>query len=522
MTRPATLALAILVLAGAAAADWPRFQGPIRDATGPEKGLVRDWPEGGPKVLWTVALGPDERERFLSRDDALDMRRYTAAADVYRTCKDSVVCLGFRRKDPDKPDTYHTEQASGVVLHEAGYLLTNAHLLRHGGAGKAGFSDDREYPVRVVAVDESRDLAVLRLEPDAGGALPRLVPIKLGHSGDLVVGEQVVALGNPSGIGLTVSMGIISALHRATKSDFTFFSDMIQTDASTSSGSSGGPLLNCLGELVGLNTTKQTKAENMEFAIPVDLLREALPEMLAPEGRFGFVLGVTVTSDAPATVAAVATGSPAEAAGVRAGDVLASVGAAEVRNGIDFCLALMDARPGQTLSLRLRRDGRPVEVSVTLAAVEPRAADAVEGLAGGLKREFYQGAWDRLPDFGSLQPATVDRAETFDLGPYRGKNTFALRFTGYVDVPADGIYAFSVLSDEGSRLWIGDRLVVDNDGAHAPTEKRGFIPLKAGKHAITVAYFEGAGGEELRVAWEGPGLAKQPIPASALSSADRR
>jgi len=495
----------------------------------PKKRSMRRWWAGllGSLLPVTVILaagcaGPDEPERFPPRGDALDMRRYTAAADVYRTCKDSVVCLGFRRKDPDKPNTYHTEQASGVVLHAAGYLLTNAHMLRHGGAGKAGFSDGREYPVRVVAVDESRDLAVLRLEPEAGGVLPRLVPIQLGHSRDLVVGEQVVTLGNPFGIGLTVSLGIISGLHRDTKSDFVFFSDMIQTDASTSPGSSGGPLLNVLGELVGLNATKKTEAENVAFAIPVDRLREALPEMLAPEGRFGFVLGAAVTSDAPATVTEVATGSPAEAAGVRAGDVLAGVGAEEIGNGIDFCLALMDARPGQTLSLRLRRDGRPVEVSVTLAAVEPRAPDAVEGPAAGLWREFYKGAWDRLPDFGSLQPATVDRAETFDLGPYRGKDKFALRFTGYVDVPADGIYAFSVLSDDGSRLWIGDRLVVDNDGAHAQTEKRGFIPLKAGKHAITVAYFEGVGGEALRVAWEGPGLAKQPIPASALSSADRR
>lgn len=150
------------------------------------------------------------------------------------------------------------------------------------------------------------------------------------------------------------------------------------------------------------------------------------------------------------------------------------------------------------------------------AKVEPLAPDAVEGLQAGLLREYYTGQWDALPDFAALKPAETGKADTFDLGPYAGREGFALRFTGYFEAPADGNYAFHVASDDGSRLWVGDRLVVDNDGLHGPREKRGFIPLKAGKHPITVAFFEGGGAESLKVSWEGPGIPKAPIPATAL------
>ena len=441
----------------------------------------------------------------------LDALRRTAAAEVYENCKDSVVNIGIRRPDASKPGVNVIEYGSGVVLTETGYVLTNAHAFRHGGTCAAGFHKGKEYPARLVAQDEQRDLAIVKISPERP-----LKPLKLGRSADLVVGEQIITMGNPFGMGLTVTYGIVAALGRSTKSEYTFYPEMIQTSASINPGSSGGPLLNVFGECVGLNSTERMGANDIGFAIPADRLREALPDVLAPEGRFGFVLGLTLETDGPARVKEVAKGSPAEAAGVRAGDIIFRAGKATVGSAAEFYLALMEFRGGQTLPLALLRGGRGVDVAAALAKIEPRAPDTVVAPAPGLMGELYEGQWEAVPDFSTLKPAATTKVETFDLAKYKGRDFFALRFTGYLEVPADGIYAFYLTSDDGSRLSIGDRLVVDNDGLHPAVTKRGFIPLKAGKHAITVAYFERSGDEALGVSWEGPGVKKGPIPATAL------
>jgi len=436
-----------------------------------------------------------------------------SVADVYRKCEASVVPLGFARKDPADPKTTHTEYGTGVIVHEAGYILTNAHILRHGGKGAAGI-EGRDYPCRVVAADETRDLAILKV---AAGR--PLTPIQLGHSRDLVVGEPIITIGNPFGVGLSVTSGVVAALNRSTKSDYTFFASMIQTNTAINPGSSGGPLLNARGEMIGINTTSKTGANDFGYAIPVDRIREALPENLEPEGRLGLVLGLRVAADGPACVTDVAKGSPAEAAGVCAGDYVVGVGGAAVAGGIDYTFALMNCRAGEPLSLRLVRGGRTLDVAAKPAAIPPRDPDKPPALAPGLARQYYEGTWSRLPDFASLAPKATEKSATFDIGPYRDKDNFALRFTGYVNVPSDGVWAFYLKSDDGSRLWIGDRLVVDSDGAHPLLEKRGFIPLKKGKHAIRVEYFERTETEELVVSWEGPKVRKQAIPATAVFTA---
>jgi S1-C subfamily serine protease len=433
-----------------------------------------------------------------------------SAADVYRKCEASVATLGFARKDPADPKTTHTEYGTGVLVNEAGYILTNAHILRRGGKGAAGILG-RDYPCRIVAVDEMRDLAVLKIDAEQP-----LTPIQFGHSSTLVVGEPIVTIGSPFGVGLSVTTGVVAALNRSTKSDYTHFPNMIQTNTAINPGSSGGPLLNMRGEMIGINTTSKTGANDMGYAIPVDRICEALPEILDPEGRLGFVLGLRVTTGSPAAVTDVAKGAPAEAAGVRAGDFVIGVGDAAVAGGIDYSFALMNCHAGEPLRLRLVRGDRTIDLAATPAAIPPRNPDNPPNLVPGLVREYYEGTWDRLPDFAALKPKATAKAKTFDLGPYRGKDNFALRFTGYIDVPADGIWAFYLKSDDGSRLWIGDRLVVDRDGAHPPTEKRGFILLVFGKHAIRVEYFDRTETEELVVSWEGPKVKKQAVPAGAV------
>ncbi|WP_375433614.1 PA14 domain-containing protein [uncultured Hymenobacter sp.] len=139
-------------------------------------------------------------------------------------------------------------------------------------------------------------------------------------------------------------------------------------------------------------------------------------------------------------------------------------------------------------------------------------ANAVSGLSYG----YYQGSWSAIPNFNSLVSVKSGDVTSFSLAPRTRNDDFAFSFTGYVDVPTDGTYTFYTTSDDGSVLSIGGTVVVNNDGLHGEQERSGTIGLKAGKHAITVGYFERSGGEILNVSYAGPGLSKQSIPASAL------
>jgi len=317
-------------------------------------------------------------------------------------------------------------------------------------------------------------------------------------------------------MGLTMASGIVSALGRSPRTEYTTLTDMIQTNAGINPGSSGGPLLNIFGEVIGVVTSQKRDGEGLGFATPIDKVRAVLPEMISPEARYGFVLGMKVASDGPVAVTEVADGSPAAAAGVRVGDVVAAVGDRAVRRGIDFHLALVDRKGGEVLRLKLSRGGKRVGADVTLGTVELQEATRVGGLVSGLDVRAYTGRWSKLPDFARLKPTEIGTATTFDLGKHKDTEHFALDFTGYVRVPRDGVYLFSTKSDDGSGLYIGGKLVVDNDGLHAAFEKRGFAALKAGTHPIRVTFFEAGGDDALEVFYEGPGVRRKAIPAKVL------
>lgn len=154
-------------------------------------------------------------------------------------------------------------------------------------------------------------------------------------------------------------------------------------------------------------------------------------------------------------------------------------------------------------------------ISTPLFAQRP--ADTPTGLRAGLAYKYYTGAFTVLPDFNTLTPVTTGIATQPDISYKQQNDLFALTFGGFVEVPTTGTYTFYTTSDDGSRLWIGDQLIVDNDGAHGPVEKSGTIDLEAGLHAITVQFFERGGGEVLTVKYAGPGISKQTIPATAYS-----
>jgi hexosaminidase len=147
----------------------------------------------------------------------------------------------------------------------------------------------------------------------------------------------------------------------------------------------------------------------------------------------------------------------------------------------------------------------------------PREPVDIGDAVPGLTYAYYEGEWQQLPDFGQLTPTATGTTPTFDLSIRRRDANYALVFKGYVRVPTDGIYAFYLNSDDGSRLLIGGDIVVDNDGLHAAVEQSGQVILKAGNHPIEVSFFQAGGEQRLEVSYKGPGAAKQPIPASASS-----
>ena len=170
------------------------------------------------------------------------------------------------------------------------------------------------------------------------------------------------------------------------------------------------------------------------------------------------------------------------------------------------------------VSARCFRDGKPVSgaAQAKFAKVKPRPAEQDFVVKPGILVNYYEGEWDKVSDFSKLKPVNDGACSVLDLSSKKRKEYYGFEFAGYIKVPKDGVYAFFVESDDGSKMNIGDVLVVDNDGLHGMTEKRGLIALASGLHPIRVCYFNKTGGEGLTVSYQGPGIAKQPLPEAAL------
>jgi len=447
-----------------------------------------------------------------------DARRRTPYVEVFEARRGAVVKFTAKRRETKKDDqgkqttVTHTQWGSGCIIHPAGYIVTNAHMLGFQGVRTAETFDGRSHPVRLIAADDRNDLAIMKIDRPQP-----FRPLPFARSGDALVGEPALVIGSPFGIRFTLSRGIVSGLGRSTSTEHAHLHHLIQTDAAINPGNSGGPLLDIRGRMLGVCVSSKRDADNIAFAIATDHIRRVLPDILAPEQRYGYILGLDVGRCGPAVVSKVADASPAAAAGIRHGDLITHVGGQPIRFALDVPLALIDRRGGQALPIRLVRSDATRTVTVTLGSVAFRPPDTVEGtLVSGLDLKAYKGKWSRLPDLDGLEPAASGTLDTVGLGDWADKEAFALDLRGYLSVAKDGVYIFHLTSDDGSRLWIGDRLVVDNDGLHAAEERRGFIALKAGRHPIRVAMFEAGGGDALALAWEGPGFPKQPIPNTVL------
>jgi len=446
--------------------------------------------------------------------------RIDPAADtwygIYELCKESVLRTQITRQNGGG---WSNAVGSAFIITEDGYVLSNSHVVGDGqGTLEFIFYDGKRYPFSVIAAGNSIDIALLKI--DTGDDAVAFKPIKLGRSNNLRRGQPVAAMGNPGGAGLKISAGIVSGLGRGSGYEWstgsTWRNDMIQTDAKITGGNSGGALINQNGEVVGMVSGTRYIAQRISFAIPIDEVIRAMPRTLTVEERNGFVPGIVVEPVRGGEITEAAEGSPAQRAGLGVGDVIVSVDGKPLERGLDYYIALIERSPGDVLHFEVRRDGEAFETDLTLQKIKPRVAQTLDGPVAGVNFEFYEGGWAALPNFDELQPVQTGVADAFGINAYKNRDGFAVRFSGYVQVPQEGAYTFHIGSDDGSQLFIGDKLVVDNDGLHATAVQKGTILLEAGLHPIRVTFFEGAGGEVLDVLYEGPGVEKQTIPPSVL------
>jgi serine protease Do len=275
-----------------------------------------------------------------------------------------------------------TSLGSGVIVSPEGHVLTNAHVVERGARFRVQLLDGRELPARVLGTDPASDLAVLRVETKE-----KLPFLPAGRSDDLMIGETVIAIGNPFGLAHTVTTGVVSALHRKVGDPRRQLFDMVQTDASINPGNSGGPLVNIQGQLIGVNTAIiGDRNAGIGFAIPIDrALRVAEDLIRHGEVREGYsgiaVRDEPVKSDriggdrVRVQVSGVEAGSPAATGGVRKGDVVESVGDAPVESAAEYRFRVRDVPVGGTVRLWLQRGKERIQAAIRTVELSPERAE---------------------------------------------------------------------------------------------------------------------------------------------------
>jgi S1-C subfamily serine protease len=278
---------------------------------------------------------------------------------------------------------------SGYIWDDQGHIVTNFHVIEDGTEFSVTLPNQEQRPARLIGKDETKDVAVLQIQ----GSLKDLVPVKVGASKDLQVGQKVIAIGNPFGFDHTVTTGIVSALGRKMlgAGDVTI-RDMIQTDASINPGNSGGPLLDSSGEIIGMNTmiySPSGASSGVGFAIPVDTIKKVVPELI----RYGKVIrpdiGASLLPDQynqrfgikGAAVWEVPGGSAATKAGLIGlsrdrygrlllGDVIVGLDEAKIGSYDDLYTALESRKIGEVVTLTVERNGKTRKVRITLVKAD--------------------------------------------------------------------------------------------------------------------------------------------------------
>lgn len=403
------LAAALLAGCGAAPGDEAR-----RDATAAETRLAGLPP--APPLRQREPAGQQ-----IGLQDGLEESRRTAIVRAAERVAPAVVSVNVRRREAVQPRSLwesfflppgEREVAglgSGFIIREDGLVLTNEHVIRGADQIVVTLGDGREFGAELVGTDEVNDLALLRIQAVAdaassGGPFP---VAGLGNSDDLLIGEWVVAIGNPFGYLLsnyepTVTAGVVSGIGRnmIPAGERGYYLDMIQTDASINPGNSGGPLVNALGEVIGVNSSILSRSggsEGLGFAIPINRARRIALDLLdngqvrrawvglelESVGAGGATRGAGAAGPgltARTRVARVASGSPAAEAGLKPGMQVRAVGPKAIRGPLDWEAVLLNATVGESLDLLVDDEGRSRTLRVTPVDLPSVTADRIRAL----------------------------------------------------------------------------------------------------------------------------------------------
>jgi len=293
-------------------------------------------------------------------------------AEPHPLLKDPLFRRFFGEQIPDE-EQRAASLGSGVIVTPSGYVLTNNHVVEAADEIEVALADGRKVLARVVGSDPETDLAVLRIDGE------NLAAIRFGSSDDLRVGDAVLAIGNPFGVGQTVTSGIVSALGR-TGLGINTFENFIQTDAAINPGNSGGALIDASGNLVGINTAILSGGSiGIGFAIPVSTAKMVLEQIVKTGSVTRGWIGVEIDELNPplaesfrfdggrgALIRGVLRGGPADKAGVKPGDILVEVQGRPVADPPGMLNLIAALSPGQAARLRLKRQGKDVDANITV------------------------------------------------------------------------------------------------------------------------------------------------------------
>jgi S1-C subfamily serine protease len=364
------------------------------------------------RLIWVVLLGllvwvlwrqaPDIRDWFSPKPDAAPRTvaaRGDLAADekatieLFEKSRDSVVFITTKAlvRDFWTRNVFSVPRGtgSGFVWDDAGYVITNYHVIQGASEATVKLSDGTDYKAGLVGASPAHDIAVLKI----GVGFKRPPPVPLGTSHDLKVGQKVFAIGNPFGLDWTLTTGIISALDRSLSGEEGTIEHLIQTDAAINPGNSGGPLLDSAGRLIGITTAIYSPSganAGIGFAVPVDTVNRVVPQIIR-HGKYirpglGLELDDRINERLKAVlrvngivILKVTPGSAAERAGLRGaritregevipGDIIVAVGGKPVETVGNLVARLDEYKVGDTVKVTVLRDGKPTDLDVTLQA----------------------------------------------------------------------------------------------------------------------------------------------------------
>ncbi len=334
-------------------------------------------------MSWTIALAGVLGLAGMAR--AGSESRRTPIVEAVDRVRESVVSISSEKKAESHsrwPFSAEENQrprvsgmGSGVLIDRRGYILTNHHVVDKVQGIMVQLFDGTTMPARLLQFDPAMDLAVLKVDPPHP-----LAAVEMGTSSDLMIGETVITIGNAFGYENTVSVGIVSALHRdVTLSDDQVYRNLIQTDACINPGNSGGPLINIEGRLIGINVAVRAGAQGIGFALPIDEVKRVAGELMSTRRLAMTWHGVVAMEQQrgprrSVVVSEVQQGSPAEASGLHPGDELVKIGDLDVNNVIDVERGLLDARPGRPSKLSLRRAGKDTSVALDVRPLPGRVS----------------------------------------------------------------------------------------------------------------------------------------------------